>query len=136
LPYVKNCLSLREKNMSITTFGEKTIKFTISHSFIIFYLFNWTYSLEDSIFYCCCRKENSILFFFDALPFLSLSISTRATLSLSLSFPFSLALCSLPNFAKTKKRKLMMWLSHSMICSALFCYRVSFCQLVVNCSFC
>ncbi len=58
---------------------------------------------------------------------LSFSICTRATLSLFLF------LCSLLNFAK--KEKLMMWLSHSMICSALFCYRVSFCQLVVDCSF-
>ena len=58
---------------------------------------------------------------------LSFSICTRATLSLFLF------LCSLLNFAK--KEKLMMWLLHSMICSALFCYRVSFCQLVVDCSF-
>jgi hypothetical protein len=58
---------------------------------------------------------------------LSFSICTRATLSLFLF------LCSLLNFAK--KEKLMMWLSHSMICSSLFCYRVSFCQLVVDCSF-
>ena len=58
---------------------------------------------------------------------LSFSICTRATLSLFLF------LCSLLNFAK--KEKLMMWLSHSMICFALFCYRVSFCQLVVDCSF-
>ena len=59
---------------------------------------------------------------------LSFSICTRATLSLFLF------LCSLLNFAK--KEKLMMWLSRSMICSALFCYCVSFCQLVVDCSFC
>ena len=82
LPYdKKNCL-FREKNMSITTFSEKTIKFTISHSFIIFYLFNWTYSLEDSISIAVAEKKNSILFSFTLL---SLFLHLYACHSLSLS---------------------------------------------------
>ena len=72
-------------------------------------------------------KKKKIPFFSLLRSSLSFSICTRATLSLFLF------LCSLLNFAK--KEKLMMWLSHSMICFALFCYRVSFCQLVVDYSF-
>ncbi len=58
----------------------------------------------------------------------SFSICTRATFSLFLF------LCSLLNFAN--KEKLMMWLSHSMICSALFCYGVSFFYLLLIVHFC
>lgn len=123
----KKTVYFARKTCLLLLSARKTIKFTISHSFIIFYLFNWTYSLEYSISIAVAEKKNSILFSFTLLS-LSFSICTRATLSLFLF------LCSLLNFAK--KEKLMMWLSHSMICSALFCYRVSFCQLVVDCSFC
>jgi hypothetical protein len=89
--------------MSITTFSEKTIKFAISHSFIIFYLFNWTYSLEDSVSMAVAEKKNFHSLSLYAPLSLSLSICTRATLSLSLSFPFSLASYLLPNFAKKEK---------------------------------
>ena len=125
MSYVKNCLFC-EKNMSITTFSEKTIKFTISHSFIIFYLFNWTHSLEYSMSIAVAEKKNSIIFSFTLL---SLFLCLYACHSLSLSF-----FCSLLNFAK--KEKLMIWLSHSMICSALFCYRVSFVNLLLIVHFC
>ena len=86
--------------MSITTFSEKTIKFTISHSFIIFYLFNWTCSLEDSISIAVAEKKKFHSFLFYAP--LSLFPFVRVPFSLSLSF----FLCSLLNFAKKKKGKI------------------------------
>ena len=70
------------------------------------------------------KKFHSFLFYAP----LSLSPFVRVPLSLSFSFYAR-------SWISRKKEKLMMWLSHSMICSALFCYRVSFCQLVVDCSF-
>ena len=62
--------------------ARKTIKFTISHSFIIFYLFNWTYSLEDSVSIAVAEKKNSILFSFMLL---SLFLHLYACHSLSFS---------------------------------------------------
>ena len=73
--------------MSITTFSEKkTIKFTISHSFIILYLFNWTCSLEDSISIAVAEKKKFHSFLFYAPLSVFFHLYACHSLSLSLSF--------------------------------------------------
>jgi hypothetical protein len=76
----------------------KTIKFAISHSFIIFYLF-LTGSIPLSIQFLLLLPKRKIPFFSLLRSSLSFSICTRAILSFSLS----LFLCSLLNFAKKRK---------------------------------
>jgi hypothetical protein len=129
LPYVKkNCL-FREKNMSITTFSEKkrlNLRFPTLLSFSI--SLTGPIPLRIQFLLLLPKRKIFILFLFYAP--LSLSPFVRVPLSLSFSF------YARSWISRKKKEKLMMWLSHSMICSALFCYRVSFCQLVVDCSFC
>jgi hypothetical protein len=125
----KNCLFCK-KNMSITTFSEKkrlNLRFPTLLSFSI--SLTGRVPLRIQFLLLLPKRKNSILFSFTLLS-LFFFICTRAILSLSLSL-FMLA----SEFREEKKEKLMMWLSHSMICFALFCYRVSFCQLVVDYSF-
>jgi len=82
----KKIVYFRERKTCLLLLSaRKTIKFTISHSFIIFYLFNWTYSLEDSISIAVAEKKNSILFSFTLL---SLFFHLYACHSLSLSLSF------------------------------------------------
>ena len=82
LPYVKKTIYFARKTCLLLLSARKTIKFTISHSFIILYLFNWTCSLEDSISIAVAEKKNSILFFFMLL---SLFLHLYACHSLSFS---------------------------------------------------
>lgn len=78
----KKIVYFARKTCLLLLSARKTIKFTISHSFIIFYLFNWTYSLEDSISIAVAEKKNSILFSFMLL---SLFLHLYACHSLSFS---------------------------------------------------
>ena len=125
LPYVKKLFISREKHVYCYFQREKrlNLRFPTLLSFSI----SLTGPIPLRIQFLLLLPKRKIPFFSLLRSSLSFSICTRATLSLFLF------LCSLLNFAK--KEKLMMWLSHSMICSALFCYCVSFCQLVVDCSF-
>ena len=79
---MKKTVYFARKTCLLLLSARKTIKFTISHSFIIFYLFNWTYSLEDSISIAVAEKKNSILFSFMLL---SLFLHLYACHSLSFS---------------------------------------------------
>jgi hypothetical protein len=92
----KKIVYFARKTCLLLLSARKTIKFTISHSFIIFYFFNWTCSLEDSISIAVAEKKKFHSFLFYAP--LSLFSFVRVPFSLSLS----LFLCSLLNFAKKK----------------------------------
>jgi uncharacterized BrkB/YihY/UPF0761 family membrane protein len=83
LPYEKTVYFARKTCLLLLS-TRKTIKFAISHSFIIFYLFNWTYSLEDSISIAVAEKEKEKIIFFSLL-FFSLFLHLYACHSLSLS---------------------------------------------------
>ena len=103
LPYVKKKLFIsREKHVYYYFQREKTIKFAISHSFVIFYLFlTGPIPLRIRFLLLLPKRKNSHSF-----------ISLRSSLSLhlyachfslSLSFSFSLASYSLPDYSKKRK---------------------------------
>ena len=137
LSYVKKLFILREKHVYYYFQREKrlNLRFPTLLSFSI----SLTGPIPLRIQFLLLLPKRKIPFF-SLFTLLSLSLYFYAChslfLSLSPSFSFLSRFMLAPEFRdKRKKKKLMMWLSHSMICFALFCYRVSFCQLVVDCSF-
>ena len=116
----RNCLFCK-KNMSITTFSEKK-RLNLRFPTLLLFSISLTGPIPLRIQFLLLlpkRKFHSFLFY--ALPSLSFSISTRATLSLSLF------LCSLPRFAKKKKIN-----DVAIIFNDLLCIILLLCLFFVN----
>ncbi len=86
LPYVRNYLFPREKTCLLLFLARKTIKFAISHSFIIFYLFlTGPIPLRIRFLWLLPKREEFSFFYLFTLLSLSLSLHHYACHFFSLS---------------------------------------------------